>query len=98
MTRASSASAKSTQKSPGMKKKKLQGKKRGRPTSKKSGADIWAFNWFVRPKIWRNGREDYFYIHKYEDGLICRSLKEVERFEKDGTRPGRKAKRNSQKK
>ncbi|CAJ2639745.1 unnamed protein product [Trifolium pratense] len=90
MTRASSSSAKNTQKSREMKKKRLQ-RKTGGSTSKKNGADIWALNFFKRTKIRRNGRKDYYYIHKYEE-IICRSLKEVERFENDGILPNRKAK------
>jgi hypothetical protein len=39
-----------------------------------------------------------FYIHKIETDLICRSIKEVERYENDGTRPGQKAKKEGKRK
>ncbi|XLR37070.1 hypothetical protein S83_021730 [Arachis hypogaea] len=49
-------------------------------------------NWKCVPRQRKNGNWDKFYYHT-ESGIMCRSLKEVERFEKEGTRPGRKPKK-----
>ncbi|QHO26790.1 hypothetical protein HN51_023829 [Arachis hypogaea] len=49
-------------------------------------------NWKCVPRQRKNGKWDKFYYHT-ESGIMCRSLKEVERFEKEGTRPGRKPKK-----
>ncbi|AES70317.1 AT hook motif protein [Medicago truncatula] len=76
----------------------VKGRKRGRP-SKQSTASLkkqkrhnppWIGRWLKRMKMRKNGKEDAFYIHKHVPNLICRSKKEVERYEKDGTWPGRK--------
>nr|XP_027190142.1 uncharacterized protein LOC113786556 [Cicer arietinum] len=51
----------------------------------------WIGRWIRRQKTRRSGRSDTFFIHKTIPNLTCRSKKEVERFEKDGTRPGKNA-------
>ncbi|XP_020204014.1 uncharacterized protein LOC109789463 [Cajanus cajan] len=53
----------------------------------------WATKWLMRPKEREDGRIDRFYIHK-ENGMTCRSLKEVERYEFHGILPPRSSKTN----
>ncbi|MED6156306.1 hypothetical protein PIB30_013338 [Stylosanthes scabra] len=45
-------------------------------------------NWKCVPRQRKNGKWDKFYYHN-ESGMMCRSLKEIEKFEKEGIRPGR---------
>ncbi|KAK8501583.1 hypothetical protein V6N12_057914 [Hibiscus sabdariffa] len=45
-------------------------------------------NWIVSEKQRPNGRIDKFYTHK-EHKFVCRSMKEVSRYDTDGTRPQR---------
>ncbi|MED6137958.1 hypothetical protein PIB30_069852, partial [Stylosanthes scabra] len=45
-------------------------------------------NWKCVPRQRKNGKWDKFYYH-IESGMMCRSLKEVEKFEKEGIRPSR---------
>ncbi|KAK7305055.1 hypothetical protein VNO77_42954 [Canavalia gladiata] len=63
---------------------KTKSNKRGRPAG-----DSWKINWIMRPTTRAsNGRIDKSYIHKVEP-IICRSVKEVERYESHGILPSR---------
>ncbi|WJX31734.1 hypothetical protein P8452_20135 [Trifolium repens] len=88
--------------------KSKRGRKRGRPTAKQSTLTSkkrkglnpkYMGNWIIRPKPRRDGsRVDVYYIHKTEPDLICRSIKEVERYENDGTRPDQKVNKEGKRK
>ncbi|KEH33672.1 hypothetical protein MTR_3g450540 [Medicago truncatula] len=55
----------------------------------------WKDRWEIEERPRTNGiRSDKFYHHK-TDGFTCRSLKDVEKYEKDGTMPEPKRKRES---
>ncbi|KAK8501580.1 hypothetical protein V6N11_057252 [Hibiscus sabdariffa] len=49
-------------------------------------SDEFLENWIVSEKQCPNGRIDKFYTHK-EHKFVCRSMKEVSRYDTDGTRP-----------
>ncbi|KAE9618124.1 hypothetical protein Lalb_Chr03g0042831 [Lupinus albus] len=53
-------------------------------------------HWIIRPMRRGNGKPYKIYIHKVKK-ITLRSVKEVERFETNGTLPTRKGKKNSKK-